>query len=310
MSRRRTKLSEVFQNARRYVRENYGNLITVDSPIFSDINNEWVVNVKSYYPRIIQDDENNERMLYILTLNKLCQLNYSEEGILIRAPLKSECLYSLRESLNLWKERIERIVVKASSPELARVRTVRHYLRPIEVIVNYVFDYRLLSYKNIEDLTRTKRYMDWINLFIKLKLLESTEKGYTYGESWTGLINEYPNKKEFLERVISYILSERYAYLNEIMNIGQMGTVIHSNNCYYKSCIEADKIIQKYPHSIWKDYVKYYGKKSYAEIYNTLLELSEAKVIEYRKPYFSANEEIFERIMTGYEINPTITPPI
>lgn len=302
-------MSEIFQKARRYVRENYGNLVTVDSPIPDEINNRWTVNVKSYYPRLIQDDSKFERNVNILTLNKLCQLYYDFDGKLIKSPKKSECLDSLKASLNIWKERVERIVTKASSPELANVRTIRHFLRPVEVIVNFILEYELLSYNDVENLTRTRRYMDWIELLTNINLIESSKSGYTYSELWVGFREKYPKKQDFLNFVISYILSERYAYLNEIMNIGQMGTVIHSNSCYYKSCIEADKIVQKYPKSIWKDYVKFFGKKSYAEIYNTLLELSEVKVIEYNKPYFRGNEEIFERILE-YRLDTTITPPI
>ena len=47
--------------------------------------------------------------------------------------------------------------------------------------------------------------------------------------------------------------------------------------------------------SIYLDFVKHHGKKFYPEIFNTLMEL-EGNVIEYKKPYIYANEEVYENI--------------
>jgi len=302
-------MSNIMENSKRYVRSQFGNLITVGEPILDKYNERWLVTVKSYYPRITEDNESNERILNILTLDKLCYFYYNLNGIMVKAPSKEECLESLKLSLNLWKERVERIVTKASSKELSNVQTVRHFLRPVEVIVNYVYHYDVLENYEIENLTRTQRYLNWINLLLELRLLEKTVKGYTYGDTWVALKEKYQNKDEFMDIILSILISERYSYIREIMNVEQLGTVIHSNCCYYKSCIEADKIVKRHPESIWKDYVKYYGTKSYAEIFNTLLELSEAKVLLYAKPYFNANEEIYDRI-EDYQINKSIIPPI
>jgi len=43
------------------------------------------------------------------------------------------------------------------------------------------------------------------------------------------------------------VLSERYSYLEEIMNIKVLSALIHTNSCYYRLCIDADRIVKKRP---------------------------------------------------------------
>lgn len=301
-------MSEIFRDAKKYVIQNFGNLITVDKPIMDSRHERWIVNVKSYYPRIIVDNENNEIIVNMITLDKLCTFYYNLNGVMIKSPTKTECLESLLFSLNLWNERVERIITKASSNELSNVRTVKHFLRPIELIINYIYYHDILTNEDVKDLTRTQRYLDWINLLIDLSIINKTPNGYTYGNLWIGLREKFKTRDVFMDTLISIILSERYSYMREILNVGQLGTVIHTNCCYYKSCIEADKIINLHPKSIWKDYIKYYGTKSYPEIFTTLFELTEANVLNYKKPYFYANEKIYDRI-EEINVNKSITLP-
>jgi len=104
------------------------------------------------------------------------------------------------------------------------------------------------------------------------------------------------------------VLSERYSYLEEIMNIKVLSALIHTNSCYYRLCIDADRIVKKRPRSIHHVYEKTYGRRSYVEFFNSLMELSRENVIHYEKPYITANEEIMERI-NKLEIPHTVTPP-
>jgi hypothetical protein len=129
-----------------------------------------------------------------------------------------------------------------------------------------------------------------------------------YGDIGISIRESVRGKDEFLSSIISYVLSERYSYLKEIMKIGNLGTIMHINSCYYRSCLEADKIIKRKPRSIYAEYVKNYGRRSYQEIFYTLIELSDANVIQYKKPYITANEEILDK-QSSYNVDLSVTPP-
>jgi hypothetical protein len=301
-------MSEIRHQARKYALEHYGNLVYAEEPRYDSYLDKYTVNLSVHYPRLIVNDATNERIINVLTLQKICQLHYNAGGAIVDPPKKEECLNGLNQSLNLWNERIERIVTKAASNELAGVQTVHHFLNPIEVIMNWIYHYNALSEEDIKDLTRSERYWDWINLLKSLDIITLGEGKFGLGSIGQGLREKSRGKDELVRNVISHILYERYSYLEEIMNIKVLSTLIHANSCYYRYCIDADRIVKKNPRSIHQQYERIYGKRSYVEFFNSLMELSKGRVIRYEKPYFTANEEIFDRISSS-KIEPIIAPP-
>jgi len=302
-------MSDIYKQAKTFAIEHYGNLVLAEEPQYDSFSEKYVVNLSVNYPRLIINDATNERIINILTLKKICKLSYNLNGAIVSSPTRTQCLASLNESLNLWNERIERIITKAASTELANVQTVHHFLNPVEVIMNWIYNFHFLGEQDIADLTRSERYWDWINLLKSLEIISPGENKFGLGSIGQGLRERSHNKDELVRNVVSYILAERYSYLEEIMNINQLSTLIHANSCYYKSCIDADQIVKKNPRSIHHEYEKIYGRKSYVEFFNNLMELSKGKVIKYEKPYFTANEEIFERI-SHFEVQHSISPPM
>ena len=303
------EMSEICVQARKYAHEHYGNLVFAEEPTYDHFSQRYAVNLSVHYPRLIVNDATNERIINVLTLEKICQLHYNASGTMVNPPNRGECLNGLNDALNLWNERIERIVTKAASNELAGVQTVHHFLNPIEVIMNWIYHYNALKEEDIEDLTRTERFWDWINLLKSLDILTLGDGKFGLGNTGQGLRERSHGKDELVRNVISYVLSERYSYLEEIMNIKVLSTLIHANSCYYRYCIDADRIVKKNPRSIHQQYEKIYGKRSYIEFFNSLMELSKGRVIRYEKPYITANEEIFDRI-NSMNIEPSIAPPL
>jgi len=302
-------MSEIYMKAKHFAIEHYGNLVIPDEPLYDSFSEKYVVNLSVHYPRLIVNDATNERIVNVLTLDKICQLSYNASGAIINPPTKATCLDGLSESLNLWNERIERIVTKAASNELANVQAVHHFLNPIEVIMNWIYHFNALTEQDIEDITRTERYWDWINLLKSLDVIVPGDGKFGLGNIGQGLRERSRGKDELVRNVISHVLHERYSYLEEIMNINQLSALIHTNSCYYRYCIDADRIVKKNPRSMHNEYEKLYGRRSYVEFFNSLMELSKGKVIKYEKPYITANEEIFERI-SSLNLQHTITPPI
>jgi len=303
------KMSEIYRKAKMYAVEHYGNLVYAEEPSHDAFSRKYLVNLSVHYPRLIINDANNERIVNVLNLEKISQLLVNEKGTILDAPTKDQCLHALNESLNLWNERIERIVTRAASSELANVQTVHHFLNPVEVIMNWIYHYNVLTEQDIEDLTRSERYWDWINLLKSLGVITYGEAKFGLGEIGQGIRERSRDKDALVRNVISLIFAERYSFLEEIMNIKALSTLIHANSCYYRFCIDADKVVKKTPQSIHHEYERIYGRRSYVEFFNSLMELSKGKVVIYQKPYVTANEEIFERI-NELNIQHSVTPPM
>jgi len=301
-------MSEIRLKARKYALDNYGNLVYAEEPRYDSYLEKYIVNLSVHYPRLIVNDATDERIVNVLTLQRICQLHYNAIGIIVNPPNREECLNGLNESLNLWNERIERIVTKAASNELAGVQTVHHFLNPIEVIMNWIYHYNALREEDIYDLTRTERYWDWLNLLKSLDIITFGEGKFGLGSTGQGLRERSHDKDELIRNVVSHVLSERYSYLEEIMNIKVLSTLIHANSCYYRYCIDADRIVKKNPRSIHQQYEKIYGKRSYVEFFNSLMELTKGRVIRYEEPYITANEDVFNKI-NSMKIEPLISPP-
>jgi len=64
---------------RKYAIQHYGNLISVEEPEFDSIDKTWVAELRSDYPRIIQDDRSpNEPVLKFLSLRRLGTIRIGE----------------------------------------------------------------------------------------------------------------------------------------------------------------------------------------------------------------------------------------
>ena len=131
-----TKTSEIHRKAKRYVANHYGNLLHAEDPLYDS--NKYIVNFSVHYPRLIIDDTTMERTVNVLNLERIAHLTYTMDGSILDKPTREQCINALRDALNTWNERIERIVTKTASNELARVQTVHHFLNPIEVIMERI----------------------------------------------------------------------------------------------------------------------------------------------------------------------------
>ncbi len=211
--------------------------------------------------------------------------------------------------MNIWNQRINRIVTRASSDQLARVPAVPHFLNPAVVITNWLYHHNILTEKNLEEITRTeKNTWDYIDLLKGLQVIAYGEDRFGLGKIGQGIREQSKTKDEFIQNTLSLILRERYSYLEEVMHIRVLSALLRTNTTYYRFCIEANQNIEKHPKSIHTEYEKTYGKRSYIEFFNSLMELNRGNVIHYEEPYVSANTEILQKI-TETEITPTVTPP-
>jgi len=301
-------MSEILKKAKRHAIDHYGNLVYPMDPRYDPTFERYTVNLGVRMPRLVINDATNARIINTLTLEKLCQITYNKNGNLQTQPTKHECLQALNDALNIWNQRINRIVTRAASNQLAQVPAVHHFLNPAVVIANWLYHHNTLTEDNLEDLTRTEKYWDYIDLLKSLKVIAYGDDKFGLGKIGQGIREKSKTKDEFIRNTLSLILSERYSYIEEVMHIRVLSALIHTNTAYYKFCIEANQNIEKRPESIHREYEKIYGRRSYLEFFNSLMELSRGNVIHYLEPYVTANEQILENI-NAIEIPQNVSPP-
>jgi len=302
-------MSEILRKAKRHAIDHYGNLVYPMEPRYDPTSERYTVNLNVHIPRLIINDATQARTINTLTLEKVCKITYNKNGNIQAQPTKQECLQALNEALNIWNQRINRIVTRAASNQLAQVPAVHHFLNPAIVIANWLYHHNTLTEENLQDLTRTEKYWDYIDLLKSLQVIAYGDDKFGLGKIGQGLREKSKNKDEFITNTISLILSERYSYLEEIMHIRVLSALLHTNTAYYKFCIEANQNIEKRPQSIHREYEKTYGKRSYVEFFNSLMELSRGNVIHYQEPYVTANTEILQKIIE-IEITHNVSPPM
>src|SRR3990172_12784786 len=95
--------------------ENYGDLIVADKPIFDENRKIWKAQLRSTYPRIIEDEKSKEIIIRFLNLRDLGTIEINDNLKIIKATSNEICEHQLTSRIDLWKQQAEKIVVTASS---------------------------------------------------------------------------------------------------------------------------------------------------------------------------------------------------
>ncbi|MFB0544008.1 MAG: hypothetical protein ACETVR_04430 [Candidatus Bathyarchaeia archaeon] len=303
-------MKDIKEIAERYIMSEYGNLIISDEPFYNREEKRWFVNLKSNYPRIIVDDsEPIKRELYFVTLNNLGQVIIDKQGKIIDFTSRKEINKRIEDYLNLWKARVERIIIKASSDRLVFTPTIQHFLTPVRRIVSTILMKGELTHKELKSFPKTNRAYEWVSLLESLDIIEPREKGYSYGNMWS-MLYENADKFEpqdvyiistreilFQYLVMSNLLQERFPYIKDIMNLRPIRRILNVNNSYYKPCIEAEKILKFKPKTVLNYYNTSYGDLRFPLISSALMELVPAGILEFNKGLFIGNEKLLEKML-------------
>lgn len=310
----RGDLMSALKEIHRHVLQHYGNLILVDEPTFEDITKTWVAQLRTDYPRLIQDDRSpNERILKFLSLERLGTIRFSED----LKPLgkvsttKEECIKTLNSFLMMWQDRAEKIVVRASSDQLARISETQWVLAPIREVVSNLLQKEMISNEEIEVARDTKGLKKYLRLLEELELVRRIENGYTYGNLFTALreTTEQKGTQEFQIAVLSHVIKERYSMLREVFGISQLEPFVHIDSSYYKPALEAAKILYSKRESIIRHCNEIYGYRDPLRITYILDELVRAGALRWQAPYYHGDEELFAKMLDMKDKLPELAPP-
>lgn len=233
-------LQEVKKEAQRFVLHNYGNLLSVDDPVFDEKEDVWKVRMKTDYPRLIRNDRPEERIVRTLCIQDLGAICVDKEVKILKdlSTSRSECLDILKTRLMTWEKRAENIIVRTSANELANTGMARVFLNPITTILaNFLEDTDIISFEEVEKLRKTERYFQWICLLEDLDLIRKKPEGYTYGNLFTELRRKADDDSAFLRQVLAHVIKERYSLLKDVFRLRQFESLVHLDSCYYRPAL-------------------------------------------------------------------------
>jgi len=302
----------VAKEIRRYMLQNYGNLISISEPTFDDKTRTWVAQLHTDYPRLIRDDRSpNERILKFLSMNNLGKIRFSEDLKPLEATTRDECIQYLHTLLRMWRERAEKIIVTASSDQLARLGETQWVLAPIRMIVSHLVRKEVLYDSEIERESprRVEKVHQYLKLLEGLNLVHRIDNGYTSGNLFTALLEKAENVMEFKTAILSCVIRERYSILRDVFDISQLETFVHIDNCYYRPALEAERILHWKRDTILHQYLEFYGRKSPMRLAYILDELVGANALEYSHNYYYGNKELFDQMLEMKYQMPELAPP-
>jgi len=302
----------VVEEIRKYAIRHYGNLISVGEPEFDARTKTWLTEVKSDYPRIIHDDRSpDERIVKFLSLRQLGIIKLGENLQPIEATSREICIQNLSSFLDMWEERAERIIVRASADHFARINEAQWVLAKVGMIVSNllqkerILEEEIASHHPNEE-AKIRRYL---KLLEGLDLVRQIDEGYTYGNLFTELRRRITNVQEFNIAVLSHVIRERYSTLKETFGISQLETFVHVDSCYYRPALEAEELLYWTSDSIIGRYRKLYGRKSPLRVTYVLGQLVNVKALEHEDKYYFGNEGLFSQMLDLKSEMAELAPP-
>jgi hypothetical protein len=287
---------------RDYAIQHYGNLISVGEPEFDPERKTWIAELQSDYPRIIHDDRSpEERIIKFLSLRRLGVIKVEENLQAIEATSREDCVNNLSGHLNLWQNRVERIIVRASSDNLAITNEAKLFLGKIGTIVSRLEWNKVILDSEVDEFPfrkagKLRRYLEFLE---SLEIVEHKGNGYSYGNMFTELSHRVGNNSEKLSTaILSHIIKTRYSAIREVFGISQLETVVHVDSCYYRPALEAEAIIYWNKDSFEHHINMLYGRKSnvYFRLPYILEELVHVKALKYEDKLYFGNETLFKEM--------------
>ena len=242
----------------------------------------------------------------------------NEEGSIVQYSSRNTILEQLNKYLNIWSDRVEQVIIKASSNNLAFSPTIQHFLNPVRRIISTILLTGEISNKDLNAFPKTDRALEWIYLLQNLEIIKQTEYGYKYGDMWSMLydstsslekklkeryyqldtiLHTYNRASLFQYLIMSYLLEENYGYIKDVMNLKGISRILNVNTCYYKPCLEAQKLLQFKPKTILFNYTREYGKLKFPLISSAIMELITVGLLEYKKGLLYGSEPHFEQML-------------
>lgn len=289
-------MSEPVHTIKRYVDRNYGDAITVDTPLHETEKGIWTAELWSDYPRRVRDDSNSDSFIKFLQLRDLGEIVLTDNNQLT-ATSREELIRRLESRLLYWQEKAQEIVLASSATELANLEVLKDAISPLILLV------KTLARKGKHEITSAelkKAHVAnrWAQFLVDIKLLLPTDTGFTYSPLFMSLQKEVASGGEpFVDHVVAHIMTNYYNMVRQVFKVWRFETYLHAATCYYAPSIQAGKMLYRKEDSLIRLYHKWYSK-SYSDLRLPLIfdELERQGVLKKEGDYWYGTSKVWARL--------------
>lgn len=301
------------QVIKKYVVENYGDLISADKAVQDEKTGGWEARLSSVYPRLIDDAKSEDVIVRFLNLRDLGTVRLDKRLEVTGATTSKECESQLASRLDLWKKQAEMIVVSSSSDVFARIAESIHVLNPLKLVLEQLTKKKDVKVElldvEIDEQGRPVRIRQYMDLLEELDIVRRTKSGYTYGNTFTGLAEatHYDNR-QLKTSLISHVIKQKYSVLRQVFEITQLEPFVHLDNCYYWPALEAEKLVRSTRSNLYQRQLDYYDWMSTWDFDSKLGDLLDQGALEEENGYIKGNAGYFDTMLgmkhETLELNP------
>ncbi len=296
----------------RYTIEHYGDLIIPDKPSYDEGTKTWQVQLRSIYPRIIQDEQSSETVVRFLDLRDLGSIKINDALQIVDATSDENCEHQLITRIDLWKKQSEQIIVKASSDVFAKIAESIHVLNPLGLILDELTKHKkekfTISEDEVDEQRRPQKIRQYLELLEELEIVKKVDEGYTYGNTYVGIVEQTKNESKLKTILISHVIKRKYSTLRQVFGITQLEPYVHLANAYYWPSLDAEKLVHTTRSRLLQRYQDYYAKVSTWDFHSRLSDLKEQGAIVEENGYLIGDKDRFDNMLqmkyTDVHLNP------
>lgn len=272
----------------------------------------WIVPLEVDYPRIIEDQSTRTRRYVVFHLGKLSEVKFdADRGEPLELPARTFLSNSVQKELVRIRDRVERLMVRTASYNLARLVSLKHMMSPLSNLVTTSL--RRGSYLLPDELsTRRSKIQKYVDLLVNRGLLifdqGIVEPSPTLWELYDRLQKDYSG---VIEHALKDIIENSYDTLYETHNIRILHPYIQISSSYYDYALSAQDLVAMSEDDLWEAYwglYKTYSERRRFRFDDYLRELSQEGVdilVEAGKGAWKGSEDIFERMQKDFSIEKT-----
>lgn len=279
-----------------YAYKNYGHFVGVDDVYKYE--NKYIVDLKVEYPLYIIDDKNNKYYdNRILDIHNIGSLIFTNKGDLIEYPERFECDLAVKERLNYWREKLEKIIISATSKQIAQITRYSNFWNPINFIISSIIYNKKVHKEDFQN-SKPRNIIRYLQLLEHLDLIKQEENIYDFSPEVSLKYDKLQNDDKLKEWVLSILIEKRYKTIRDVFNIKQLTPLIKTENVYYIPALNADELLYKTLDSLTRYYAEWYDNQvSKLDVQYWLRDLVKVGVMYYEDDYYFGNDEMFMDMM-------------
>jgi len=273
------------------VKNDLGTNLYVDH--IKKVDRYYKFNLNLSTPVFHTDSSTNEKMINYLILKDIARGTASKrKKISIKLPKFREVNKKVNLRLKILNTESERIVLNASSDNIAKLNEVDHYLKPIAYIASNIYHNDFFSTKE----RLSPKMNKYLNLLEDLKLIRKVDGGYKEESKFLYIKKKCNDFEEFKIAIYSFVLNNSYETLRNFFNFTFIDPYIKIENSYYTDSIESNKLLKRLEGEMRISYLKRYHYIQSYKFYPYLYDLIDVKCFEKENKRIVGIEGIYDKV--------------